>query len=146
MTVAAAATTTTTLTPSTSSPVFGQTVNFTATVAPISPATGTPTGTVEFLSGTTILDTVALSSGTASYSTSSLALGQNSISAIYSGDDTFSSSVSGTQTVTVGLANSSTVVTYAPASPVVGPERHVDGNGHRGQPRFGNADRDGPVL
>ena len=49
--VASAATTTTTLTPSTTSPVIGQMVNFTATVAPISPATGTPTGTVQLLSG-----------------------------------------------------------------------------------------------
>jgi trimeric autotransporter adhesin len=119
VTVAAAATTTTTLTPSTSSPVFGQTVTFTATIAPISPATGTPTGTVQFLSGNTVLDTATLSSGTASFSTSSLVLGQNVITAIYSGDNTFSSSNSGTQTVTVGLANSSSVVTFAPTAPIV---------------------------
>ena len=45
--VAATATSTTTVTASTTTPVFGQTVTFTMTVAPISPATGTPTGTVE---------------------------------------------------------------------------------------------------
>ena len=118
--VAQTATTTTTLTPSTTSPVIGQTVDFTVTVAPISPATGTPTGTVQLLSGTTVLGTGTLSAGSVVISTSMLALGDNSITAVYSGDDNFTSSTSATQTVTVQLADSSTVVTYAPASPVAG--------------------------
>jgi hypothetical protein len=40
--------------------VFGQAVTFTATVAAIPPATGTPTGTVTFLSGFTTLGTAVL--------------------------------------------------------------------------------------
>ena len=59
-----------------------------------------------------MLDTETLADGMASYSTSSLPLGGNSITAIYSGDDTFTSSTSTAQTVTVGLADSSTVVTF----------------------------------
>ena len=145
LTVAAAATTTTTLTPSTSSPVFGQTVNFTATVAPISPATGTPTGTVEFLSGTTILDTVALSAGTANYSTSSLArpkldqrdlLGRRYVLVerlCHPDGDRW----------TGEFVHSGYVRTHLAGR---GPERHANRNGHRGEPRFGDAERDGPVL
>jgi trimeric autotransporter adhesin len=118
LSVADTATTMITLTPSTTSAVLGQTVDFTATVAPISPATGTPTGTVQLVSGTTLLGTGTLSDGSVIIPSSMLALGGNSITAVYSGDDNFTSSTSTNQTVTVQLANSSTVVTYAPASPV----------------------------
>jgi hypothetical protein len=57
-------------------------VTFTATVAS---ATGTPTGSVGFLDGTTLLGAVTLSSGVASYTTSSLATATHSITAVYSG-------------------------------------------------------------
>ena len=65
-------------------------VTFTATVAS---AAGTPTGSVSFFDGTTLLGTVVLSSGVASYTTSSLAAATHSITAVYSGS---SNSVSGT--------------------------------------------------
>ena len=90
MTVAATANTTTTVTFSPSSPVFGQSVTLTATVAPTT--SGTPTGTVQFLNGTTLLGTGTLSDGVATYNATSLALGDNSITAVYSGDDSFTSS------------------------------------------------------
>ena len=97
-------------------------MTFTATVAPISPATGTPSGMVEFLSGTTVLYTAETpqSPGVWTYQTSALPLGSNSITAIYSGDNTFTSSISGSQTVTVGAADTNTAVTYFPTSPVSG--------------------------
>jgi sugar lactone lactonase YvrE len=57
-------------------------VTFTATVAS---AAGTPTGTVSFFDGTTLLGTAALSSGEAVITTSTLAAATHSITAAYSG-------------------------------------------------------------
>jgi sugar lactone lactonase YvrE len=57
-------------------------VTFTSTVAS---GAGTPTGSVSFIDGTTLLGAVALSSGVASYTTSSLAAATHSITAVYSG-------------------------------------------------------------
>ncbi len=118
--VAAAATSTTTVTASTNSPVFGQDVTFTMTVAPISPATGTPTGTVNLMNGTTLIDTATLSGGVATFDTSSLAIGSNTITGVYSGDASFTSSTSTPLTVTVAQAASSTLVTFFPVSPIAG--------------------------
>jgi DNA-binding beta-propeller fold protein YncE len=58
-------------------------VTFTATVAS---GAGTPTGSVSFIDGTTLLGAVALSSGVASYTTSSLSAATHSITAVYSGN------------------------------------------------------------
>jgi hypothetical protein len=75
------ANTTTTLTSSQNPSSKGQSVTFTATVAP-----STVTGTVQFFDGSTSLGIVALNGGTASLTTSSLSPGSHSISAQYSGD------------------------------------------------------------
>ncbi len=85
---------TTTLTPSTTTPVFGESVTFTATVLPVSPGAGMPTGTVQFFNGTNTLGTETLSCGTASIPTSTLALGANSITVQYSGDTNFTGQTS----------------------------------------------------
>jgi hypothetical protein len=61
-------------------------VTFTATV---SSSSGTPTGSVGFYDGTTLLGTLTISSGKAAYTTSSLTAGTHSITASYSGDSTF---------------------------------------------------------
>ena len=94
-------TTTTTVSSSASSSSFGQTVTFTATVTANSPGSGTPTGSVDFYDNTTMTDLtpggVLLSSGTATFSTSSLPVGSNVITVAYSGDSNFVSS-SGTAT------------------------------------------------
>jgi hypothetical protein len=66
-------------------------VTFTATVASTA---GAPTGSVSFLDGTTLLGSVALSSGTAFYTTSSLAAATHSITAVYSGSSNFASATS----------------------------------------------------
>jgi hypothetical protein len=58
-------------------------VTFTATV---SAPGGTPTGTVNFADGTTVLGSAPLSAGMAMFTTSSLAAGSHAISAIYSGN------------------------------------------------------------
>jgi outer membrane protein assembly factor BamB len=95
----AVTTTTTVLTSAPSSPLVGESVTFTATVTATS---GTvPTGAVTFKDGTTLLDTVALSSsGLATLTTSSLAAGSHSITATYSGDPNFQGS---SQTITIAV-------------------------------------------
>jgi autotransporter-associated beta strand protein len=68
----------------------GQSVTFTATVTG---GIGTPMGTVTFRSGSTILATVALNgSGVATYTSSSLAIGANSITAVYNGSTAYTPS------------------------------------------------------
>jgi hypothetical protein len=66
-------------------------VTFTATVTG---GTATPTGTVNFFDGTTLLGSGALSSGVATFATSALAAGSHSITATYSGDTTYATSTS----------------------------------------------------
>ena len=79
--------TTTAMTSSMNPSLFGQAIAFTATVSPVPPGAGTPTGTVTFLDGTTtICSAVTLSSGSASCVISTLATGFHSITAAYSGD------------------------------------------------------------
>ncbi len=80
---------------------LGQAVTFTATVAPLS-GSGTPTGSVTFSDGATQIGTGTLnSSGTATFSTSSLGVGSHSVTAVYSGDTNFSASTSAAAPVTV---------------------------------------------
>src|SRR5574342_210525 len=83
----------------------GQSVSFTATVSPVSPASGTRTETVKFRDGATILGDGTLASNIATFSTSSLAAGPHSIDAIYSGDLNFNSSTSPVLTQTVNNAS-----------------------------------------
>ena len=98
--------TTTAVSASPSSANVGQTVTFTATVTANAPGSGTPTGTVDFFDTTTSTDLtpggVALSSGTATFATTSLAAGSHTIKATYSGDGNFLTSSGSTGTVTIG--------------------------------------------
>jgi hypothetical protein len=112
-----------TLTPSTSSPAFGQPVAFTATVQRAGSTMSNPTGTVAFKDGTTTLGTVSLAlvNGTpqASYTASSLSAGNHTITASYSGDTTFAiNNVSNPLTVTP--AATTTTVSASAAAPVSG--------------------------
>jgi uncharacterized repeat protein (TIGR03803 family) len=84
-------TTTTTLTSSPNPSTFGQYVTFTAHVT--SAFSGTPTGTVTFSDGPTILGTASLSGGVAKLSVLPLMGGTNSITASYSGDSNFNASL-----------------------------------------------------
>lgn len=74
-----------TLTSSADPSISGQSVTFYASISP-----GSATGTVQFLDGSSVLGSTALSSGLASLTASSLAAGTHAISAVYSGDGTFS--------------------------------------------------------
>ena len=92
------ATTTTTLASSQNPSSLGQSVTFTASVAP--QFSGTVTGYVTFYDGTTALKTVYMSGGAAKVTTKTLTSGMHSITATYNGSTRFiGSSASLTQTV-----------------------------------------------
>jgi sugar lactone lactonase YvrE len=80
-----------TLTSSASSVIVTTAVTFKATVAA---STGTPSGSVSFYDGTTLLGSEALAQDTATYTTSTLATGTHSITAVYGGDSTFAPATS----------------------------------------------------
>jgi hypothetical protein len=82
---------------------YGVNVTFTATV---SGALGTPTGTVQFYDGVSpIGPVVPISSGIGSYSTSALIPAVHSITAVYSGDITYSTSTSNIVFETINKLN-----------------------------------------
>ena len=84
---------------------YGQPLNFTATVVPINPALGTPTGTVQFqTNGVNFGDAVTLSGGKATSATlpPTLLLGNYTVTAAYSGDTIFTAG-------TGALANGQTI-------------------------------------
>jgi len=87
--------TTTTLTSSSNPSTSGASVTFTATV------TSGATGTVTFKDGAAILGTDTISGTTAAYSTSALAVGSHSITAVYGGDAGYGESTSAVLTQTV---------------------------------------------
>jgi sugar lactone lactonase YvrE len=64
----------------------GSSVTFTATVTS---SAGTPTGSVSFYDGTTLLGTGTMAAGVATYTTLNLPAGALSITAVYSGDSNF---------------------------------------------------------
>ena len=90
-----AASTTITLVASPSATQYGDPVTLTATV------TSGATGTVSFYDGSVLLGTGAVSNGVATLTTSTLAAGTHTITAVYNGDATYASSQSGPATVTV---------------------------------------------
>ena len=99
------ASTTTTVVPTPASTQSGQSVTLTATVKPVDPATGAPTGTVTFTSGSaTLCSAVAVTTGSnqsvATCSTTTLSVGIDTVEAAYSGDVSFLASA-GTTTVAV---------------------------------------------
>jgi hypothetical protein len=66
--------------------VYLQSVTFKAVVQASRPGSGTPTGNVSFLDGSTVLATVTLdSTGTATFTTTTLSVGSHNIQAQYAG-------------------------------------------------------------
>ncbi len=77
---------------SSANPTFvSNAVTFTATLAP---SAGTPTGTMSFYDGTTLLGTQPLSNNAATYTSSALATGTHSITAVYSGNANYTAATS----------------------------------------------------
>ena len=89
----------------------GTSVAFTATVTS---SAGTPSGSVSFYDGTTLLGTGTLAAGVATYTTLNLPVGALSITAVYSGDSNFSTLTSAGFTETVMTAYTVT----GPTTPV----------------------------
>ena len=118
----APAATTTSVTSSADPSVFGQAVTFTATVS--TAGLGTPTGNVQFFDGATpIGGPVALNvSGQAQVTTSSLSVGNHTITAQYAGDvpSGFNASSGGLNTnpQTVNQASTTTGLTSNQGNPV----------------------------
>ncbi len=109
---------------STASPVLGQPVTLTATVAVVAPGIGVPSGTVTFKDGATVLGTGSLSTTagvtTAAFTTSALGLGAHSIAAAYGGDANDAGSASTASALSIGQDATKTTVAVSPATPVVG--------------------------
>jgi phospholipase C len=99
--------TTTTLASSLNPSTFGQSVTLTATVT--GQSNGTPTGTVNFLDGTTNIGSSTLNSGgVAALVTASLTAGTHSLTASYAGSAIFSPSTSSPLSQSVNQATSTT--------------------------------------
>ena len=93
----------------------GDDITMTATVGGVS-----PTGTVEFFAGDVSLGHVPIVAGEAELTVDSLAVGANSVTAVYSGDDDDNPSSSAAATVAVRTA---ATVTIEPVEPMVAGER-----------------------
>jgi len=96
------------LTASPSASRFGQPVAFYAAVK--SATSGTPTGTVTFKDGTTIIGTGALSLGHAKIATLKLTVGTHPLTAVYNGDANFTGGNSAVLNFVTSKAATSTAV------------------------------------
>jgi len=111
------AATTTALVSSAASASSGAPVTFTATIT--SSSSGTPTGTANFLDGTSTLGTGTLNgSGVATFTTSTLTAGAHSIIAKYNGSPNFAGSTSAavTETITPAVAAATTTALVSSAA------------------------------
>jgi hypothetical protein len=105
-----AASTTTTVTSSLNPSVYQQSVTFTATIAPTA-GTALPTGTVQFsIDGTNVGGPVTLNNGTATYATSTLAVGTHTVAAVYTPDTTSFTASNGSISQTVNKIGTTTTV------------------------------------
>ncbi len=100
---------TTILTSSSNPALLGAPLTFTATVLGSS-----PTGTVTFKDGETVVGTASLMAGKASWTTATLTAGLHSMTAVYGGDTGNSASVS--NTILQGVTSSSGIVAIAAGS------------------------------
>jgi hypothetical protein len=101
--------TTLTLTSSPNPSTFGQSVTFTATVAPVGAS-----GTVTFTEGATTLGTGTLSGGVATFNSNNLPVGSHVISATYGGTSSYVGSSSNTVSQVVNQASTTLTLTSTP--------------------------------
>jgi large repetitive protein len=108
--------TSTTLTSTTTTTLAGQTASFTAVVSSV---TGTPSGSVTIMDGAVSIGQVPLNAqGVATFSTSTLAVGTHTLTAVYVGNENYSTSTS--------VALQHTVVLAVPSLTLAGPGAAVD--------------------
>jgi hypothetical protein len=89
-----------TLTLSTTNIAYELPVTMTVTV--LSATSGTPTGTVSFYDNGTLMATSTIAGNTATYTTSTLSVGNHVISTLYSGDINFNAQTAGASTTGTG--------------------------------------------
>ena len=107
------AATTSLLTSSANSSIIGQSVTFTGTITANAPGAGIPSGTVSFKEGTTVLGTGTLNaSGVATFSTTTLSVGNHSITTVYDGDLNFTTSTSNAVSLSV-IPNTTKIDTFS---------------------------------
>jgi hypothetical protein len=94
---------------------LNQAVTFTTTVASTNNG-ALPTGTITYKDGSTVLATFTLTNGQATYSTSSLSLGNHFITAAYSGDSNYAP---GSTTLVESVLYGSTTAVSSTANPSV---------------------------
>ncbi|MFJ7226525.1 Ig-like domain repeat protein, partial [Streptomyces sp. NPDC098090] len=80
------------------------------------PGTGTPTGTVSFYDGATLLGTTTLSGGMATLPVSTLSVGTHSLTAIYNGSTNHNTSTSPVVTQSVTSSTPPSLVAAVPSS------------------------------
>jgi len=100
--------TTTTVTSDTNPSIFGQTVQFTITVA----GGATPTGTATLFDGATLFGGVTLTNGQGPVATSTLSTGTHNITAVYSGDATHDPSTSAVLVQVVNPISTTTTLSF----------------------------------
>jgi uncharacterized protein (TIGR03437 family) len=97
-----------------SSPIpYGQPLVFTAIVSAVAPAGGTPSGNVIFKDGSFVFARATLADGTATLTTSTLAVGSHVISAEYGGDTDFTTSAAAVLVMEVEKAPTMTNLTVS---------------------------------
>lgn len=112
----------TTLTSSGNPSAWGQSVLFTATVAPAPPAAGRPGGSVTFRDGEVVLGTAAVNgAGEASLLLDGLKPGTHAVTASYEGDASFAASASSALNQAIAKVASVTSLLVSPTSPFLGP-------------------------
>ncbi len=112
----------------------GQAVTFTASLSVTTPGAGTPTGSVTFRDGSTVLGSATLSGSSAAFTTSALGAGSHSVTAQYGGDAGFggSTSVGLVQTVQAGYTFAGFLTPLRPAGTLGSPS-------YSGTQSFGSA-------
>ncbi len=97
----------------------GTTVQVTAAISPSTVGNYTPTGTMTFKDGSTVIGTGTVGSGQAVFSTNTLSVGSHTISASYGGDTNFLTSNSSSLTLSVtAVVKTTPVITWAAPAPV----------------------------
>ncbi len=111
--------TTTSLETASTSTIYGEAVTLTATV--VFEGAEVLTGTVDFMDGAELLDTIELDeNGMAEFAINSLDVGIHSITAIYSGDDNFETSTSSAVEINVDQATTALTLEPSTLTPVYG--------------------------
>jgi large repetitive protein len=103
---------------------FGQSTTFTAHVSAVSPAIGTPTGSLDFVYNDVEVPGCTQQtldgSGNASCSTAGLPAGVDDVTAVYAGDTNFKPSVSGAVTQLVGTDSTTAAISSSQNPSVTG--------------------------